>query len=79
MNQTATVDQKTLETILDRLDKLAKELKFIKERLTEIEPPYGSESWWQWSEKKADEEIASGRYKVYKDADGLIQDLHRGK
>ncbi len=79
MSQVAISQQKTLEVILERLDKLAKELKFIKEKLKETEPPYGSNAWWQWAEKKADEDISAGRYTTYKDAEALIKDLHHGK
>lgn len=61
MHQTVTVSPKTIEQILARLDALTKEVKTIKARLFEEEPSYGSEAWWKWSEKKADEDIKAGR------------------
>ena len=78
MNQ-VVAQQKTLQTILNRLEELSREIKYIKGRLKETEPPYGSEAWWRWAEKKADEDIAAGRYKTYKDVKALVKDLHQGK
>lgn len=60
MNQTVTISQKTLDIIIDRLDELTKEVKTIKQKLAE-EPPYGTTAWWEWSEKKADKDIKSGK------------------
>lgn len=61
MNQAITVSPKTIEEILARLDRLAKEVKAIKARLFEAEPPYGSDAWWEWSDKKALEEAKRGK------------------
>lgn len=61
MNQTVTVSPKTIQEILSRLDQLTKEVRIIKTKLFEQEPPYGSDEWWEWSEKKADEDIKTGR------------------
>ena len=79
MSQAVAIDQKTLEAILGRLEELTREIKFIKAKLVEGEPSYGSSAWWQWAEKKADEDIAAGRYKTYNHAGALIKDLHQGK
>jgi len=57
MNQSITVSQKTLEAIFDRLEKVTREVKSIRKKLEETEPLYGSEAWWRWAEKKADEDI----------------------
>lgn len=61
MAQTITVPTKTFEEILARLDQLTKEVRVIKAKLFSGEPPYGSDEWWDWSEKKADEDIKAGR------------------
>jgi uncharacterized protein YcaQ len=61
MNQTITVPAKTMEEIFVRLDTLTNEIKAIKTRLFEKEPPYGSDGWWEWSDKKALEEIRAGK------------------
>lgn len=62
MAQAITVSPKTIEEILNRLDLLTREVKAIKARLFEKEPPYGSEAWWEWSDVKALEDIKEGRY-----------------
>lgn len=61
MNQTITISSKTTEEILARLDKLTKEVKAIKTKLFEEGPPYGSDEWWEWSDKKALKEIRAGK------------------
>ncbi len=76
MNQATVTSQKTLETILDRLDKLAKEVKIIKEKLTETEPPYGSDKWWHWAEKKADEDIKAGNVVKFNSVEDAIKWLN---
>lgn len=62
MNQAIAISPKTVDEILTRLDKLTREVKAIKVRLFETEPPYGSGEWWEWSDKKAIEDIKAGRY-----------------
>ncbi len=62
MNQAITVTPKTIEQILTRLDTLTKEVKTMKARLFGEEPPYGSDAWWEWSDKEAQKEIKAGRY-----------------
>ena len=61
MNQTVTVSSKTMQTVLERLDALTKEVKIIKAKLFEKEPEYGSNEWWEWSDKKALQEIKAGK------------------
>lgn len=61
MSQAITITPKTVETIVEQLAKLTKEVKAIKARLFEEEPPYGSDEWWEWSDKKAIEEIKAGK------------------
>ena len=58
--QTVTVPINTFEKILSRLEYLTKTVEDINEKL-EGAPPHGSDEWWQWSEKKADEDIKNGR------------------
>lgn len=59
--QTITVPTKTFESILAKLDQLTKQVEAINEKL-EGAPPYGSDEWWKWSDKKAREDIKNGRY-----------------
>ncbi len=59
--QTITIPAKTFEKILSKLDFLVREIALLNEKL-EGAPPYGSTEWWEWSNKKAQEEIKNGRY-----------------
>jgi len=61
MSQAVIISEKTIEEIFARLDSLAKELKAIKTKLFEKEPLYGSDEWWEWSERKADEDMGKNR------------------
>lgn len=60
--QTVTVPVKTFEKILAKLEQVAKDVQAIKSSISEQEPPYGSDEWWEWSDKKAKEDIKAGRY-----------------
>lgn len=59
---TVTIDTKTINLILTRLDQLVNDVRAIKARLKQKEPPYGSDEWWEWSNKKALGDIKAGRY-----------------
>lgn len=59
--QTITVPAKTFENILLRLDQLGKAVEAINEKLEDA-PTYGSDEWWEWSNRKAQEDIKKGRY-----------------
>ena len=61
MSQTVTVPTKTINEILTRLDELTNAVKKIAAKLSDQEPPYGSDEWWEWSDKKALEEIKAGK------------------
>ena len=61
MNQAITVSSKTIEEILAHLNTLTKEVKEIRAKLFREEPPYGSDEWWKWSDKKALDEIKAGK------------------
>ena len=61
MSQVVAIDAGTVKNILSTLRELKEQLSSLNERL-ESEPPYGSEAWWEWSDKKAKEDIKSGRY-----------------
>lgn len=74
--QTVTVPAKTFEEILARLDKLTRDVHAIKAKLFESEPPYGSDEWWKWSDKKAREDIKKGRVMEFKSAEEAIKWLN---
>lgn len=68
MAQTMTVSAESFEKIISRLDQLTREVKAIKVRLFEKEPTYGSKEWWEWSDRKALEDIKAGRFVELKNA-----------
>lgn len=74
-NNTVTIDTKTLERILSRLDSLAQDVKELKEKLLMKEPALGSDDWWEWSDKKALEEIKKGNYTEFKSAKAMVSYL----
>lgn len=61
MAQTITVPAKTFQEILSRLDQLTREVRAIKAKLYSKEPPFGSDEWWEWSDRKALESIRKGK------------------
>lgn len=61
MANAVSIDAKTIQIILSRLDKINKELNAIKAKIFEEEPAYGSDAWWKWSDKKAIQEIKAGK------------------
>lgn len=61
MNQTVVVSSKTFQEIVSKLDQLNKEVQAIKNKLFEGEPAYGSNEWWEWSDKRAQADIKAGR------------------
>ncbi len=61
MAHTITVPEKKFEEILSRLDRLTRDVRAIKARVYQQEPPYGTDEWWEWSDKKTIEEIKAGK------------------
>lgn len=70
--QTITVPTKTFEKIISKLDYLTQEVETIKTKLFEGEPPYGSDEWWEWSDRKAKEDIRAGRVMKFDSAQEAI-------
>lgn len=78
MTHAVSVDPKTINAILTRLDKLVDDVEAIKARVFEQEPPYGSDVWWEKEEAEADKDIKQGRlYGPFKNADDLLRSLHK--
>lgn len=61
-SKTVTAEVQLLQNVLIRLDKLTKDIETIKEKLFEMEPEYGSDAWWEWSDKKGMEDYKKGDY-----------------
>lgn len=64
MAQTITVSTKTLE------------VRAIKVKLFSSEPAYGSDEWWEWSDKKAMDDIKAGRTIKFDSAEKAIKWLN---
>jgi hypothetical protein len=76
MNQTVTVPTKTINEIFSRLDELTKAVKKISVKLLNEEPRYGSDEWWEWSDKEALKEIKAGKYTTVHNKKDLRQFLN---
>lgn len=76
MAQAITVRRKTLDEIISRLDRLTDEVRAIKAKLFEEEPPYGSDEWWEWSDRKAAEDIKAGRVVKFDSVEETIKWLN---
>ncbi|OGG26558.1 hypothetical protein A2960_03685 [Candidatus Gottesmanbacteria bacterium RIFCSPLOWO2_01_FULL_39_12b] len=63
-----------LDKILSSLEELKREVSQVKAKLEEA-PSYGSEEWWDWSDKQAMEDIKAGRYKTFKSVKELTKHL----
>jgi flagellar biosynthesis component FlhA len=76
MAQTISIDTKVMQRLINDIETLQKEMAEIKAGLLNREPAYGSDSWWEWSEKKAKQDIKAGRYTVVHDAKTLQAHLN---
>lgn len=74
--QTINVPAKKFDELISRLDQLTKEVRAIKVKLFESEPAYGSDEWWEWSDKKAIEDIKAGKGIRFDSADEAIKWLN---
>ena len=68
------IPEKKLDKILSILDSLKVEIKELKSK-REKEPLYGSDKWWEWSDRKSLQDIKAGRYKVFHTPDELHEHL----
>ena len=73
MAQVVTIDTKTAKTLIEVIRDLADEVSSLRETL---EPPYGSKEWWEWSERKADEDIKAGRVVSFDSVEEAIKWLN---
>ena len=60
MSQVVTIDSKIIKNLLDTLQELKAEITRLNQKF-ETEPPYGSDQWWEWSDRKAKEDIKAGK------------------
>lgn len=66
-----TVSVTQLDKILKTLTELKTDMARLTEKVEDLEPVYGSDAWWEWSDKKAVEDIKAGRFVEIKNKDEL--------
>lgn len=64
------------DQVLTILNQIQKDLADIKRKVNDLEPVYGSDAWWDWSDKRADEDIKAGRYTTVRSKKELSQFLN---
>ena len=74
MAQTINLTQSEYQKLLQRIVSLEKKVQSLLNRLQK-EPPYGSDEWWEWSNKKAIEDIKAGKYTAFKSAKEMVEHL----
>ena len=75
------IPEKKLDKILSILDALKVEIKELKSN-GQKEPPYGSDEWWEWSDKIAKQEIREGNYyetKNKKELKEFLDNIKKGR
>lgn len=60
MSQVIQLSKSQFDTLLERLSRLEKTVSQLLEKVGE--PPYGSDEWWDWSDKTALKEAEKGEY-----------------
>ena len=64
MKNSITLSKTDYQNLLNRvktLEHIVRDLVGqLKDKL-DLEPPYGSDAWWEWSSKKGEENIRAGR------------------
>ncbi len=61
MNQTVSIPETTVNRIIETLLEVKQEVKRLVEKMESLEPSYGSDEWWEWSDKKALRSIREGK------------------
>lgn len=65
----------TQNQILTVLNKIQKDLADVKKKIEDLEPVYGSDAWWKWSDERALKDIKEGRYTTVHSKEELIKHL----
>ncbi len=68
MAQTVTIEESKLNQILKTLTEIKQEVAKLAEKVDSKEPAYGSDEWWEWSDKKAEKDIKAGNVMKFKSA-----------
>ena len=78
MTKTAVIDTEVAKRIISELEKIEQFKAQIIHLIPDNVLPYGSKLWWEKEALAGEEEIKKGRYKTYKNAHSLIDELHKG-
>lgn len=73
MANTVTIEAKTVQAILSELKSLRADVQTIKKKLLEKEPSYGSDEWWEASDKEALKELRAGKGIKFSSAEEAIK------
>ncbi len=69
MTDTISISEAKYKSLSNRLDKLEQMMRLLAgklEAVLEFEPRYGSEQWWEWSDKKSMEDYKAGKFTTLK-------------
>ena len=59
--------------IINILSQIQKDLADVKKKIDDLEPMYGSDAWWKWSDRKAMDDIKAGRYTAVRSKEELVK------
>lgn len=62
------------DLLLQKVSRLEKTVSLLMARLEDLfdkEPKYGTDKWWEWSDKKALQDIKAGRYTTIRNEEDL--------
>ena len=70
MSQVIQLSKSQFESLLERINRLEKMVASLMYK--KKEPPYGSDEWWEWSDKEALKDIKKGDYFELKDKEAIM-------
>jgi len=76
MSNTVALSQSDYKELVTRLSRLEKTVSTLADRF-EKEPPEGSDAWWDWSDKKALDEMKKGQYVEFNSAKDMVNFLNK--
>lgn len=75
-SQAKTIDIKTFETLYRDIEVMEKALESLRKRVIDLLPAeYGSDLWWEKSDRKAMKEIASGKGREFNSVEEVVRYL----
>ena len=78
-NSAISISSSTAKSLFTEVEKIEKSLAKLKKKLfLSLPAKYGSKDWWEKEIVLGEKEIANKDYRVYKTANDLITDLHKG-